>query len=137
MASFTLNQYCTINNIIGNLCGGLFINDFYAGNIIFFVGGVFLNVSLMSFAVIQPLEHFDNQDLTILLANSLVYAFTWFAYAAFDKVLIGLLFSTILAFISIGFLIKVKSRLRKHPYILYSTVAYALATIATIVVRFR
>lgn len=137
VASFTLNQYCSIKKITGNLCGGLFINDFYAGNIIFFIGGVFMNISLMGFAVMQPIKNWTNKDMSILLVNSLVYAFTWFAYAAFDTVSVGLLFSAILTFISIGFLVRIKNQFRKYPYITYSALAYSLATLATILVRFH
>src|SRR5215217_2893881 len=39
VASFTLNTYCENQSLAGNLCSGLFINDYYAGNLIFFVGG--------------------------------------------------------------------------------------------------
>lgn len=137
VASFTLNQFCSIDKVIGNLCGSLFINDFYAGNIIFFVGAVFMNISLMGFAAKQPMKGFTNKDMVILVVNSLVYAFTWFAYAAFDKVLIGFLFSIILTIISFGFLMRVKSMLRKYPYIIYSAAAYSFATLATILVRFH
>src|SRR3989338_829510 len=28
VASFTLNTYCNVNNLTGNLCKGLFINDY-------------------------------------------------------------------------------------------------------------
>ena len=136
VASFTLNQYCNLNNITGILCKGLFINDFYAGNIIFFIGGLLMNISLMIFARKKPSELFSNKDISILLINSIVYAFTWMAYAAFDKVLIGLLFSAILMTISIGFLIPVRTKLREYPYILYSAIAYSLATIVSIIIRF-
>src|SRR5579871_588117 len=50
VASFTLNYHCHLKSLVGNLCNGLFINDYYAGNIIFFVGGVMMNISLLFFA---------------------------------------------------------------------------------------
>lgn len=137
VASFTLNQYCNSNNPIGNLCQGLFINDYYAGNIIFFVGGLFMNFSLLSLSSKNPVKRFENRDLVILFANSLVYAFTWFAYAAFDKVLVGLFFSALLMVISILFLLGLRGKLREYPYILYGAIAYTLATFGTIIVRFR
>src|SRR5215213_3628398 len=34
VASFTLNTYCDTQNLSGNLCQGLFINDYYVGNLI-------------------------------------------------------------------------------------------------------
>jgi hypothetical protein len=135
VASFTLNTYCDTDNLTGNLCLGLFINDYYAGNLIFFVGGVMMNTVLLVLATQQKMERFNNTDLAILLFNSLVYAFTWFAYAAFDVVLLGLYFAALLAIISIVAWIKVRRNMREYPYITYSVVAYTLATIATIIYR--
>ena len=137
VASFTLNTYCDNQNLAGNLCPGLFINDYYAGNLIFFVGGVMMNTVLLVLATQQKMERFNNKDMIILLVNSVVYAFTWFAYAAFDLVLLGLFFAALLAIISIAAWLKVKRNMREYPYITYSVVAYTLATVATIVYRFR
>lgn len=136
VASFTLNQYCNLNNIQGNLCGGLFVNDYFTGNIIFFIGGVIMNISLLALSIKTPIDKFDNKNLVILFLNSLVFGFTWFAYAAFDRVLIGFYFLILLTIISLFFFIKTKSRLREYPYVLYSLTAYIFATLATIVVRF-
>lgn len=136
VASFTFNTYCDTDSPIGNLCKGLFINDYYAGNIIFFIGGLMMNFSLLALSAKHQEKRFNNKDITILLANSIVYAFTWFAYAAFDKVLVGLFFSTVLMLISVGFLLKVGKKMREYPYITYSAAAYTLATVATFIVRF-
>jgi len=137
VASFTLNTYCDAHNPTGNLCQGLFINDYYAGNLIFFVGGVIMNAVLLALATQQPMERFNNTDMAILLVNSLVYAFTWFAYAAFDVVLLGLIFAALLALISIVAFLRVRWNAREYPYITYSVVAYILATIATVIYRAR
>jgi len=137
VASFTLNTYCDTQNLAGNLCQGLFINDYYVGNLIFFVGGVMMNATLLAIATQQKMERFNNKDMAILLVNSIVYAFTWFAYAAFDIVLLGLYFAALLAVISIVAWIKVKRNMREYPYITYSIVAYTLATVATMIYRLR
>lgn len=135
VASFTLNTYCGAANLSGNLCQGLFINDYYAGNLIFFVGGVMMNTVLLALATQRRMERFTNTDLAILFGNSLVYAFSWFAYAAFDIVLLGLIFVTLLAIISLLACAKVQWNMREYPYIAYSAVAYSLATIATAIYR--
>jgi hypothetical protein len=135
VASFTLNTYCDTDNLTGNLCLGLFINDYYAGNLIFFVGGVMMNAVLLVLATQQRMERFNNRDMTILLFNSLVYALSWFAYAAFDVVLLGLFFAALLAVISSVTFVKVKWNAREYPYITYSAVAYTLATIGTLIYR--
>jgi len=137
VASFMLNTYCDNQSVTGNLCPGLFINDYYAGNLIFFVGGVMMNTALLVLATQQRMERFDNKDMAILLVNSLVYALSWFAYAAFDVVLLGLFFAALLAVISMATFFRVKWNAREYPYITYSTVAYTLATIATVIYRAR
>ncbi|HNP71133.1 MAG TPA: hypothetical protein PLO33_12255 [Kouleothrix sp.] len=136
VASFTLNTYCDTRVVAGDLCNGLFINDYYAGNLIFFVGGVLMNSVLLVFATQRASERFDTKDMAILLVNSLVYAFTWFAYAAFDVVLLGLFFAALLALISLVAFAKVRWNAREYPYITYGAVAYTLATIATVLYRF-
>jgi hypothetical protein len=107
------------------------------GNLIFFVGGVMMNAVLLAIATQQKMERFNNKDLAILLVNSIVYAFTWFAYAAFDVVLLGLYSAALLAVISIVAWIKVQRNMREYPYITYSVVGYTLATVATMIYRIR
>ncbi len=136
VASFTLNHYCDVKNLSGNLCNGLFINDYLVGNLIFFIGGVMMSASLLSLASFYPMKGFNNKDMVILFANSVVFAFTWFAYSAFDVVLVGLFFSFLLMLISIYFSFKVKWKFRSYPFIAYSVVAYSLATLGATLVRF-
>jgi hypothetical protein len=135
VASFTLNTYCDPDNLVGTLCRGLFINDFYAGNIIFFIGGVMMNTALLILAAKRPVKSFNNRDMAILVANSVVYAFTWFAYAAFDTVGVGLFFAAVLMVISGVFFWKIRQQWRAYPYLTHGALAYTLATVATVIVR--
>lgn len=137
VASFTLHTYCNMHQIIGNLCGGLYINDYYAGNIIFFIGAVMMNYALLAFSVQQPVKNFTRKDMSILLINSIIYAFTWIKYAAYDEVLVGLFFSTLLMFLSFWFVFKIKNKFAQYPYVTYSLLAYVIATIATILIKFH
>lgn len=134
VAIVTLHNYC--RHLLSNLCGGLFINSYYTGNIIFFVGGILMNVSLLALAKKLPTNPLTKKDLVILTINSIVFAFTWFAYAAFDTVSVGLFFSALLMIVSLGFLIIVRKRWKAYPFIIYSAFAYSLATIATFAIRF-
>lgn len=137
MASFLFNHYCDTQNFINDLCGGLFINDYYTGNILFFIGGILMNSSLIFLALKNPSKEFNKKDMTILFVNSLIYAFTWFAYAGFDRVLIGLYSALILTVISVFAFLKIKSKFRNYPFITYSALAYTLASVASIIVRLR
>lgn len=137
VASFTFNHYCDVKNFTDNLCGGLFINDYYTGNIFFFIGGIAMNAALIIYQLQSRLKTFDNKNLVILLLNSLVYAFTFFAYAGFDRVLVGLYSTIILLIISGIAFIKVRKNFREYPYITYSAFAYTLAAVASIIVRLK
>lgn len=135
LASFTFNHHCNVNNFTGDLCGGLFINDYYTGNILFFIGGISMNTSLIFLELKSPSKAFNKRDLIILSANSLVYAFTWFAYAGFDRVLVGLYSALILMAVSLYIFFKIKSKFQNYPFITYSALAYALAGSASLALR--
>ena len=135
VASFTWNTYCS-PQAADNLCRGLYINDYYTGNIIFFVGGLLMNIPLLVLSLRHPTQVFNNKNITILTLNSIVYAFTWFAYAAFDEVGVGLFFSAVLMIISGYYFFQIYKGFRKYPFVLYSFGAYTLATAASAVVRF-
>jgi hypothetical protein len=137
VTSFTLNQYCDVQNISGDLCGGLFINDYYTGNILFFVGGIGMAVALMIMERLNPSSGWDNRNILIGAVNSFIYSFTFFAYAAFDTVLVGLYSTVALMLIALVLLAGVVKHWREHPYISYSAFAYTLATAASVIVRTR
>lgn len=137
IASFTFNQYCDTKAFVGDLCGGLFINDYYTGNILFFIGGILMNSSLIFFEAKNPSGVFGNKDIAILCINSFIYAFSFFAYAAFDRVLIGLYSTLLLMVIADYAFVKVKKQFKRYPYITYSAFVYTLAGIASLIVRLR
>jgi hypothetical protein len=137
VTSFTLNQYCNAQDASSELCGGLFINDYYTGNILFFVGGIGMATALMILERMNPTEAWDNRNVVIGAVNSLIYSFTFFAYAAFDLVLVGLYSTAIVMLISFVVLAGVVRNWRRYPYISYSAFAYMLATVASLIVRLR
>jgi hypothetical protein len=137
VTSFTLNQYCDVRAISGDLCGGLFINDYYTGNILFFIGGIAMATALMVLERDNPTSAWDNRNVVIGAVNSFVFSFTFFAYAAFDPVLVGFYSTAALMLISLGLLASVVRTWRQHPYISYSAFAYTLATVASLIVRLR
>lgn len=135
VSSFMFNHYCDTKNFSDDLCGGLFINDYYTGNILFFIGGILLNSSLIFLEKMNPAKAFNKKDMVVLYINSIIYAFTFFAYAGFDRVLVGLYSTLILMIIALYAFAKIKNKFRNYPYITYSALAYTLASIASILVR--
>ncbi|MBV9582895.1 MAG: hypothetical protein JO057_30285 [Chloroflexi bacterium] len=137
VTSFTLNQYCDAQAISGDLCGGLFVNDYYTGNVLFFVGAIGMAAALMILERMHPTSAWDNRNLVIGAVNSVIYSFTFFAYAAFDLVLVGLYSTALLMVISLALLAGVARHWRQYPFISYSALAYTLATAASLIVRAR
>ena len=137
IASFFFNNYCDTKNIVGNLCNGLFFNDYYLGNILYFIGAALYTIVLFVLERQNPAKQFERKDKIMLFINALIFSFAIFAYAAFDRVLVGLAYSIFLAIVSLGFLLTAKKDFFRLPYTMYATVCYVLATIASLIVRFR
>ncbi len=136
VASFLFNHYCDVKHFKDPLCGSLYFNNYYTGNILFFIGGYCMNLALALFERMKPVVHFNNKDLAILIINSLIYAFAIFAYAAFDRVLVGIAFA-VLTMITIGFLLpSTRKDYRTLPFTLYCVLSYTAATVAALLVRF-
>ena len=135
VSSFNFNNYCDTQNFSGDLCGGFFINDYYTGNIFYFAGGAMMVISLLYLEKLKPSNGFTKKDMKILAANALIYAFAIFAYAAFDKVLVGLIYSLIISIISINLFLQIKNKYLEYPVITYTTLTYTIGTLAALVVR--
>lgn len=136
VASHQFNTFCgaRINSM---LCGNMFFNDFYTGNILYFVGLFLSNLSLILFELMAPAKRFSNSDLGVTFINSFVLALTFFAYAAFDTVLVGLAYVIISAVIFVPILIMNKNKLRSLPFTAYTALAYLLSAVTALIVRFH
>src|ERR1051326_8257009 len=73
VTSFTLNQHCDVQNISGDLCGGLFINDYYTGNILFFIGGIGMAAALMILERLNPSNRWANPKNPLGPGNSFIF----------------------------------------------------------------
>lgn len=137
VASFLYNTFCDIRTVGTGFCGASFFNDYYFGNIVYFAGLLLSNLALILLELRSPLKKTDTKQTTITVANGVVYALTLFAYAAFDRVLVGFWFVAVMSVI-VGFVvISNKKKLNLIPFTLYSLTAYLLATIFTALVRFH
>ena len=95
-------------------------------------------VPLLLFEKRHPREKkFTKKELTILIVNALVYSLAIFAYAAFDTVLVGLIYSVLLTVITGILWISIRKKYTSYPVITYTTLTYLLGTIAALIVRFH
>lgn len=137
VSSFNFNQFCNIKSFSGNLCNGFFFNDYYTGNILYFIGGALMVGSLMLLEKINPSKDYKKKDLTITLINAAIYALAIFAYAAFDVVLVGLVYSLVMTVFSLGLFWQIRKNYLKYPVITYTTITYTLGTVAALFFRFH
>jgi hypothetical protein len=135
VASFTLNQFCGPANASTDLCAGLFINDFYTGNILYFTGGALMVLAVLLLEHRMAGPRFTNRDLAITLTNAAIYALAIFAYAAFDRVLVGLVYAVTLALIADALWLSVRGAYRAHPVTTYTAAAYTLGAVLALAVR--
>jgi hypothetical protein len=137
ISSFNFNTFCNPKHFAGNLCSGFFFNDYYTGNILYFIGAILMTVPLFFLEILKPSKEYKKKDLAITLVNAVIYALAIFAYAAFDVVLVGLVYSLIVMLIADVLFFLVRKKYLEHPFITYSAVTYTLGTLAALLVRFH
>lgn len=136
VSSFNFNHFCDTKSFTGDLCGGFFVNDYYTGNIFYFFGGILMVLPLMLLEKLNPNKKFHKRDQTPLFINASIYALAIFAYAAFDRVLIGLIYSLIITVIALYLFFQIRKKYLEYPVITYTTATYTLGTVAALIVRF-
>lgn len=136
VSSFNFNNFCDIKHFSDDLCGGFFVNDYYTGNIMYFIGAILMTVPLFFLELLKPSTDYKKKDLALTLVNAGLYAFAVFAYAAFDRVLVGLIFSVIIMVVAGGLFLKMRKKYLQYPFITYMAATYTLGTVAALLVRF-
>lgn len=137
LASFLFNQYCDVTRVSGPLCGSLFFNDYYTGNVLYFVGAFLLNIALILLEMSRPRLVMTRRDLWLLVPNALIYALAIVAYAGFDRVLVGLVYSLITTFVVVALLLLRRKDALRLPVTDYTAMIYVVGTIAACIVRFH
>lgn len=137
MASFTLNQYCNVKSISGIFCNGQFFNDYYTGNILYFIGGIFMIVALLLTEKINPNLTYSKKDVTVTVLNAIIYAFAIFAYATFDPVLVGLFYSIFIMGVAVVLWFGIRKKYLQYPVTTYTALTYTIGTVAALIIRFH
>lgn len=135
LASYYLSAQCDPDHPTGSLCGSLFINDFYTGNVLFFVGGFAFTAALLIVERLNPNPTFTRGQLVPLGINAVIYAATVVAYAGFDTVLVGLAYTLAMLAFTLGVFLPVRERFLQYPFASYTVAAYTLGAIASLAVR--
>jgi len=137
LASFLLNQYCDVDKVSGGLCESLFFNDYYTGNILYFIGAFLITVPLILLEIAQPRHIMVKRDFWLLVPNCLIYALAIIAYAAFDRVLVGLVYTVVTTLVIVAILFVQRKKFLQLPVTNYMAVTYVVGMIVACVVRFH
>lgn len=135
VSSFNFNNFCDVKQVSGILCNGFFINDYYTGNIMYFVGAVLMTLPLLFLEQMRTNKEYKKKDLPATVINAVVYAFAIFAYAAFDTVLVGLIYSLVMMVIADILFLQKKNEYLRYPVLTYTALTYSLGTLAALIVR--
>ena len=137
LASFQYNTFCVPADANPSvMCQGMFFNDYYFGNGLYFVGAFLMNTSLIVLEGMRPQPPTRRRDMIVATANALVYALAIIAYAAFDVVAVGLVF-TVISMVTIDLLLwRARQPLLTRPFTYYAAVAYTVGGAIGIVLRF-
>ncbi len=135
LASFLLNQYCNPQHIQTAVCGSFFVNDYYVGNILYFVGAGGIYLSLVLLEVLKPRLLLSRKDLLYMAPNILLYAFTIVAYAGFDLVVVGLVYALVTTIALDSILLFKRRQVSQLPVTVYLSLTYTLGTIVAVAVR--
>lgn len=139
-ASFTFNTYCDSQKLTNNLCRGLYINDYYTGNSVFYVGAIAFNLSLLWFQLLSPYKKISTKDTIITLANAAVFAFVLFSVAIVNvrlDVYLDLYYLVVMAIIALLFLWHIRKTYRQYPVIVYTSAAYASGALIGLLIVLR
>lgn len=137
LASFILNQYCDVNRVSGQLCAGLFFNDYYTGNVLYFIGAFLFTLALVLLEISQPRILMTRRDLWLLVPNCLIYALAIVAYAGFDRVLVGLIYALLTTLVVSGILLKYRKEVRSLPFTDYTALTYTIGALVACFIRFH
>ena len=135
VASFMFNEFCDTKHFTSAACGSMYINDYFFGNIVYFVGLGLSTLSIILFEVRRPDLSYTRADQKVTLANGLVLGLTFIAYDAFDLVAVGLVSTIVLALIYDWLLLTSRARVRTTPFTLYSAVGFTLAALIATPIR--
>jgi|GEM_PF-1125229 len=136
VSSFNFNNFCDTRHITDDVCGSFFFNDFYTGNIFYFIGAVLMVIPLLLFEKQNPINTFDKKNMIILVINALVYSLAIFAYAAFDRVLVGFVYAVAVTVVTIPLFWSIRKNYKRYPFITDTTITYVVGLLLSIYPRF-
>lgn len=137
VASFLFNQYCPTEDFEAAVCKSAYINDYYVGNILYFIGAWAFTVPLLIFEQMRPRDRMSRNDIILIVVNAIFFALAIIAYAGFDRVLVGFVFSVIMLITVVFLFLRANRDYRTLPYTFYTILVYAMGLAGSLIARLR
>ena len=137
VANSLFYQYCPTDDFESAICKSMFIDSYYVGNILYFIGAWAFTVPLLIFEQMQPRDLMNRTDMALIAVNAIFWALAIIAYAGFDRVLVGFVFSVIMLITTVFLFVRVRRDYRTLPYTFYTILVFGLGVAGSIIVRLR
>jgi hypothetical protein len=135
VASFLLGTYCPTDPFESAICKSLFADSYYVGNILYFIGAWAFTVPLLIFEQMRPRDRISRNDSILIAINAIFFALAVTAYAGFDRVWVGFVFTGFMLITVVLVLVLSRHNYRTAPYALYTIFAFTLGMVGAIVAR--
>ena len=96
-----------------------------------------MNIALILFEIAQPRFLLTRRDTLLILLNALIYALAIVAYAGFDRVIVGLVYSLLTTLIVVSILFIHRKEVLRLPITNYTALTYTIGTVLACIVRFH
>lgn len=137
VATFLFNQYCPTDQFDSAVCKSMFINAYYVGNILYFIGAMAFWIPLLIFEQMRPGDRMSRTDIILIAVNAIFWALAMIAYAGFDRVLVGFVFTVIMLITTVLLFVRARRSYRTLPFTFYTILVFGLATVVSLIVRLR
>lgn len=137
VTNYLNTRFCERGKIDSPLCNIIKYNDDQFSHLIYYLGFILLNVSLMLLEYNYPRkERVKNRDLILISLNSLFIALGIFANLAFEEIGLDLFFFGSVMLLSLYLLFFTKYKYYHLPATFYFGVSYSIGVLSTLIYKF-
>lgn len=136
VTNYLSTRFCARGTIESELCNIVAYNDDTFSHMIYFIGLIVLNISLIFIENIMPRRELITQkDLTFITTNALFIALGIFANLAFEPTTIDIVSFGSVMLLTLYLLFFSKNKYNKMPVTYYFGVAYTIGIFATVIYK--
>ncbi|MBI4130516.1 hypothetical protein HY468_04320 [Candidatus Roizmanbacteria bacterium] len=136
VTNYLNTRFCNAGEIKSVLCNIISYNDDEFSHIMYYLGFIALNISLMGIEYLFPRkDKITNRDLKFILINSLFIALGIFANLAFEPAGLDLIFFGSVTVLGLYLLNNQRNNFRAFPVLFYLTASYTIGIVATLLYK--